>query len=283
LLEQLQHLPHHHQQHNPHPRTGDGGHGIVSSSSEHNDHHHHHHVFDSLKQTVARWRHGSSADSDSSVTEAHPHQGKEDNPASDGTVDTYDSSQEEDSTDSSQEEERTTRKREGADTVAAAGGVPGSLIRRVSFGHCEIRSYEQVVGDHPSCSVGCPIQLGWSYTEESSVRVDEHETTAAASRGSSGTSLRLTPEERIAMLSASLSLSERDLLRECRRLNRAERSRRLNEKNAKVFFSSNSSGQRSAARKSPITRFRAPEGEESSTPRDGDGPALTDKEEIVME
>lgn len=223
------------------------------------------------------------------MTEVPPSQSEEDDPAA---VSTDISSLEDEEEDSST---ASFRSEEGAITTASEDAdaaddvvVSASLVRRVSFGHCEIRTYEQVVGDHPSCSVGCPIQLGWAYREESSVRVDEHET-AASSRGSSAAAggnhrhgdLRLTPQERIAMLSASSRLSERDLLRECRRLNRAERTRRLNERNAKVFFSGGNNHRQqqhsvSATRKSAIGQ-RA-EGEENSTPG---GSAET--EEIVME
>lgn len=45
----------------------------------------------------------------------------------------------------------------------------------VSFGNCEVRKYTQVLGDHPCCSEGCPIQLGWSYTCEESIKVDDYE------------------------------------------------------------------------------------------------------------
>mmetsp|Transcript_7343 Transcript_7343/g.21346 ORF Transcript_7343/g.21346 Transcript_7343/m.21346 type:complete len:271 (+) Transcript_7343:228-1040(+) len=86
----------------------------------------------------------------------------------------------------------------------------------VSFGNCEIRTYLQVLGDHPCCTEGCPIQLGWSYTEEKSVKVDDYESLFHSSSFSSslsschsedGTStrqrsqeLRLTPEERRSIL-----------------------------------------------------------------------------------
>lgn len=45
----------------------------------------------------------------------------------------------------------------------------------VSFGTCEVRAYQQVLGDHPCCSEGCPVQLGWSYICEESIKVDDYE------------------------------------------------------------------------------------------------------------
>jgi len=84
----------------------------------------------------------------------------------------------------------------------------------VSFGNCEIRTYTQVLGDHPCCSEGCPIQLGWSYTSEESIKVDDYERVyhTIDTQGEEGLDsvpmqkytvlheLRLTPEERRSIL-----------------------------------------------------------------------------------
>jgi len=50
---------------------------------------------------------------------------------------------------------------------------PSSSV--VSFGSCEIRTYSQVLGDHPCCLEGCPIELGWDYSDEVSIDIDEYE------------------------------------------------------------------------------------------------------------
>eukprot|EP00533_Pseudo-nitzschia_delicatissima_P008598 CAMPEP_0116090872 /NCGR_PEP_ID=MMETSP0327-20121206/7201_1 /TAXON_ID=44447 /ORGANISM="Pseudo-nitzschia delicatissima, Strain B596" /LENGTH=354 /DNA_ID=CAMNT_0003582181 /DNA_START=488 /DNA_END=1552 /DNA_ORIENTATION=+ len=86
----------------------------------------------------------------------------------------------------------------------------------VSFGNCEVRTYTQVLGDHPCCSEGCPIQLGWSYTREESIKVDDYERvyhtvnsqeeggdkedSAAMQKYTVLHELRLTPEERRSIL-----------------------------------------------------------------------------------
>jgi hypothetical protein len=88
----------------------------------------------------------------------------------------------------------------------------------VSFGVVEIRSYKQVLGDHPFCTNGCPIQLGWTYTEECVVGIDEYEqeTTSSSSsscwnssrsRGQYVERLKLTAEERKQILLCGSSSS----------------------------------------------------------------------------
>ena len=159
----------------------------------------------------------------------------------------------------------------------------------VSFGNCEVRSYTQVLGDHPCCSEGCPIQLGWSYTREESMKVDDYERCYHTVQGDLKLQkhtvlqdLRLSPEERRSILILSkqqehaiadnLSVDsnsshnddnesnidthsalpaeqttsatcERELSRECRRLNRCggwnvniKASRRRNKRNQEAFF-----------------------------------------------
>lgn len=50
-----------------------------------------------------------------------------------------------------------------------------SLKRNVSFTNLEIREYTIALSDHPGCSYGPPIQLGWDYQDRQSVEVDEYE------------------------------------------------------------------------------------------------------------
>lgn len=47
--------------------------------------------------------------------------------------------------------------------------------RKISFGRCDIRTYDQIIGDHPCCMEGCPITLDWRYKEEPSIPIDEYE------------------------------------------------------------------------------------------------------------
>jgi hypothetical protein len=166
---------------------------------------------------------------------------------------------------------------------------------RVSFGNCDVRSYTQVLGDHPCCLEGCPIQLGWNYQEEISVEIDVYENSKQQQQqtiinGGGSCEMRLSPEERKSILfkqfpsssasasSASSSASstcssssdleeddsehshesssssssqashashadERELLRECRKLNRCGRNscRKRIRRNQKEFFGTTAS------------------------------------------
>ena len=45
----------------------------------------------------------------------------------------------------------------------------------MSFSNLEIREYNIALSDHPDCSYGPPIQLGWEYCEQETVTVDDYE------------------------------------------------------------------------------------------------------------
>mmetsp|Transcript_7388 Transcript_7388/g.18064 ORF Transcript_7388/g.18064 Transcript_7388/m.18064 type:complete len:346 (-) Transcript_7388:34-1071(-) len=81
-------------------------------------------------------------------------------------------------------------------TVSSTSSSSSSTQQRVSFGTCEVRIYAQVLGDHPCCSQGCPIQLGWNYKTEESFEMDEYETLHHHGDAVPLHELRLTPEER---------------------------------------------------------------------------------------
>ncbi|KAL3926431.1 MAG: hypothetical protein SGBAC_013477 [Bacillariaceae sp.] len=61
-----------------------------------------------------------------------------------------------------------------ATAVTIASAKPKSA-KSVSFSHCSIRSYNQILGDHPLCAVGCPIALGWRIMRQETLSVDDHE------------------------------------------------------------------------------------------------------------
>jgi hypothetical protein len=54
-------------------------------------------------------------------------------------------------------------------------GSMSSLKRNVSFHQLEIREYSVALSDHPSCSYGPPVQLGWDYRDRAAIPVETYE------------------------------------------------------------------------------------------------------------
>jgi hypothetical protein len=50
-----------------------------------------------------------------------------------------------------------------------------SSNRNVSFTEISVREYDVELSDHPSCSFGPPIQLGWEYEEKEKIPVEDYE------------------------------------------------------------------------------------------------------------
>ena len=47
--------------------------------------------------------------------------------------------------------------------------------RHISFHRVVVREYDMILGDHPNCSYGPPVSLGWHYLEYEPVDVNEYE------------------------------------------------------------------------------------------------------------
>lgn len=115
----------------------------------------------------------------------------------------------------------------------------GSLMsnnstRRVDFGEVQVRFYEQVVGDHPLCSSGCPLSLGWNYSEQEMESVSEHEDRKEHVRKSD--ELRMTDDQRYERLVAN-EVTDLEIRRCLRRLHRErECSLRCQSKAKAQFF-----------------------------------------------
>jgi hypothetical protein len=52
-----------------------------------------------------------------------------------------------------------------------------AVKRTVSFGKLETREYSIALSDHPSCSYGPPISLGWDFCDKESMTLDDYEYT----------------------------------------------------------------------------------------------------------
>jgi hypothetical protein len=85
--------------------------------------------------------------------------------------------------------------------------------RSVRFGDCQVRSYPQVLGDHPYCSMGCPLELGWDFKQENTKSVNDFE---AQKCRRSKHELLLTPEQRRTILSEN-NVSDQHLRKAGRR------------------------------------------------------------------
>ena len=111
--------------------------------------------------------------------------------------------------------------------------------KKVRFGECAVRTYAQVLGEHPSCSLGCPLELGWDYEQLEAVSVDDYDHAGTnSSMNTTRCNLRMTWEERRAILLLDPENTDVELRRACRKLqrNRTETSR--GRKLERTFFAS---------------------------------------------
>lgn len=85
--------------------------------------------------------------------------------------------------------------------------VEPHIATKVQFSTIEIRSYNVTIGDHPCCTVGCPITLDWDYNiyHTNDLSIDEYEilkqnyclTVYGCTKRYD---LRISPEERVELL-----------------------------------------------------------------------------------
>mmetsp|Transcript_20977 Transcript_20977/g.25975 ORF Transcript_20977/g.25975 Transcript_20977/m.25975 type:complete len:156 (-) Transcript_20977:105-572(-) len=89
--------------------------------------------------------------------------------------------------------------------------VPRACTKRsVSFSKLEIREHAIIVGDHPSCTSGLPLSLGWKHSPDSTVmEIDEYETIRGPRK--TGELLKLNHFERKNLLKKVAGLNETEL------------------------------------------------------------------------
>jgi hypothetical protein len=109
--------------------------------------------------------------------------------------------------------------------------------KKVRFGECAVRRYGQVLGDHPSCSLGCPLELGWDYQQLEAVCVDDY-AGANSSMNTTRCDLRMTWEERRAILLLDPDNTDVELRRACRKLQRNRTDTSRGRKLERTFFAS---------------------------------------------
>ncbi|CAB9527780.1 expressed unknown protein [Seminavis robusta] len=121
----------------------------------------------------------------------------------------------------------------GGDSFLSAGdphhASNSSKTKHVGFDRVQVRLYPIVLGDHPFCSTGCPIALGWKFSKEEKMKVDEYEASRPKRAGLED--LRISGEERNQLLSRYSEMEkqrvERDIYLARRRRRRAQLANRF--------------------------------------------------------
>jgi hypothetical protein len=82
---------------------------------------------------------------------------------------------------------------------------------RVEFDSVEIREYERIIGDHPWCSYGPPISIGWRHRFLAKYSLDEYETMVLMSPRRTRQELYLPARRRVDILKTEWQCSEEDI------------------------------------------------------------------------
>mmetsp|Transcript_19057 Transcript_19057/g.47133 ORF Transcript_19057/g.47133 Transcript_19057/m.47133 type:complete len:238 (+) Transcript_19057:155-868(+) len=100
---------------------------------------------------------------------------------------------------------------------------PSSLSdqRSVSFSSIEVREYPLCMGDNPGCLRGVPISMGWTYTEEKALSLDEYE----ESRGEPCELTAIPPHKRFEMLQGTKLYTRCEIMKTLQKVE-ADRERR---------------------------------------------------------
>jgi hypothetical protein len=132
--------------------------------------------------------------------------------------------------------------------------VEPHIATKVHFSSIEIRSYIVTIGDHPCCTIGCPITLDWDYIMDDTISIDEYELQKCQLHIPARTDLRISPQDRMELLlchanmnhnnnndnnttTGSNSLSEMEIRRASRKFHRTKHcSIRQNERIHETFF-----------------------------------------------
>jgi hypothetical protein len=129
-------------------------------------------------------------------------------------------------------------------SIEGGGGhrttVEPHIATKVQFSTVEIRAYTITIGDHPCCTIGCPITLDWDYLSDDTISIDDYEQQKYQQTHTSSqqqqhhhhrNDLRISPQDRMELLlfHASMnksnntnSLSEMEIRRASRKFHRTK-------------------------------------------------------------
>lgn len=108
-------------------------------------------------------------------------------------------------------------------------------VKSVAFAEVQVREYAVTIGDHPCCTMGCPLSLDWEYNIEPPCSLDAYEAKRAPRRNRG--ELLTSCEERRRILSQDGGISDIEMRRAERKLHRARTcSAKLCEKMSESFF-----------------------------------------------
>lgn len=79
-----------------------------------------------------------------------------------------------------------------------SGDSSSGRLRKVRFRHVQVREFERIIGDNPSCSSGAPVALGWAHSRDRTMRLDDYESVRPSRR--SQLDLILTRQDREELL-----------------------------------------------------------------------------------
>jgi hypothetical protein len=95
----------------------------------------------------------------------------------------------------------------------------------VSFSKLDIREYGIALSDHPSCSCGPPIQLGWNYSETKDLKLEEYETIRSSLRSDKREGMLLSYDTRDYLLREVAGCSKDEIERSIQEVERVKRNR----------------------------------------------------------
>jgi hypothetical protein len=113
-------------------------------------------------------------------------------------------------------------------SIASTVSSTSSASRRrrsVEFGSIEIRQHGLVLGDHPDCSYGPPVQLGWECQEKTLQNVDDYEFSRRPRRHRSN--LAINYYTRKDLLMNGLGMSEQEVKAATRQVSKDKMRRAL--------------------------------------------------------